>query len=136
MAKSDTFLKFGKDTEAMYAEINDRAFAGKLESIHLFMLAVSFGFSSGRRERDFTRASTGPRTNIKEEHLAMLSSIHMAVSDVSSLTDQAERDRVSEEFAQGGIRLLHEKLLDPNVSFISWLVSEMRNGADARSASE
>ena len=136
MAKADTFLKFGKDTETFYADINDRGFGGKLDSIQLFMLAVSFGFSSGRREREFARANTGPRTNIKDEHLAILSSIHLAVGDVTNLMDQSERDSVAEEFAQGGVKLLHEKLLDPNINFVNWLVSEMRSSANARSASE
>lgn len=136
MAKAETFLKFGKDTELFYAEINERGFGGKLDSIQLFMLAASFGFSSGRRERDFTRANNGPRTNIKDEHLAILSSIHVAVGDVANLMDQSERDRVAEEYAQGGVKLLHEKLLDPNINFINWLVSEMRSSASPKSASE
>ncbi len=129
MAKSETWLKFGKESEEKYAAVNDRGFGGKLSNIQLFMLAASFGFSSGRRVSEFSRSSTGPRTTIRDEHLAYLSCIHVSVTkDPSALLDSAERDRVAEEFAEGGIRLLHEKLLDPTVpSFVNWLISEIRS---------
>lgn len=128
MAKSDTFLKFGKDSEQMYADVNDRGFSGKLTNIQIFMMAASIGYSKNRRVRDFTRASNGPRTTIREEHLAFLNCLHMsATKDVSKLVDLVERDKVAEEFAEGGIRVLHEKLHDPNVhSFVNWVIAEMR----------
>jgi hypothetical protein len=127
LAKTETFLRFGKETESLYTVLNDRAFAGKLSNIQLFMLACSFGFGAGRRVTEFQRANNGPRTTIREEHLAFLNCVQVSVSgDADVLVDPAERDRLAEEFAEGGIRLLHEKLTDPTIpSFVNWLISEM-----------
>ncbi|MFM1926606.1 MAG: hypothetical protein RLZ06_182 [Actinomycetota bacterium] len=129
MAKVETFLRFGKETEAIYSTLNDRAFSGKLSNIQLFMLACSFGFGSGRRVTDFQRANNGPRTTIRDEHLAFLSCLLVSVTgNADSLMESSERDKLAEEFAEGGIRLLQEKLSDPTIpSFITWMISEMKD---------
>lgn len=127
MAKKETWLKFGKESEPIYSELNKRAFGNKLDSIHLFMLAMTYGYSKQRRVTDFARAANGPRTNIRAEHLAFMTAIQVATTGPeANILDHESRDKIAEEYAEGGILLLNEAIADPNIpSFTNWFILEV-----------
>lgn len=127
MARRETWLKFGKESESFYAEINKKAFGNPgLDSVNLFMMAMSYGFAKGRRTEEFQRAQNGPRTALKGEHFALMTALQIATDgDSTDIMDLERRDRLAEEYAEGGIRLLFEKMSDPTVNFSSWLALEV-----------
>lgn len=127
LRRDESFLRFGKETDPVYAELNRRVFDGKLDSIHLFMLAMTYGAMKGRRSQGFTRAPNGPRTAVRSEHKAMMSAVQlMELGDNADLLNHEERDLIAEEFAEGGIRLLKEKLDATDAQrFLHWLLIEI-----------
>ncbi len=128
-SKSDeSFLRFGKESDPFYAELNRRVFDGKLDSIHLFMMAMTYGSAKGRRSQGFTRAANGPRTAVRSEHKAMMSAVQlMELGETADLLNNDERDLIAEEYAEGGIRLLKEQLDATDAQrFLHWLLLEIK----------
>ena len=125
MEKVATFLRFGRSSEQYYAELQ-KALFGSLDNTQVLILAMSYGFKMGRRSEEFVRGNNGARTALKPEHFALMTAIQISTDGESvDVMDVARRDMLAEEYAEGGIQLLHAKLADPNVNFALWLVSEI-----------
>jgi hypothetical protein len=126
--RRETFLKLGRDSAQYYEELNARGFGGQLELTQLFMFAMTYGYRMGRRSTGFPRASTGPRTGLKPEHFAIMTAIHLSVEGLDAdILNHEVRDQIAEEYAEGGIQLLHERMQDPLLpEFSIWLTGEVQ----------
>lgn len=106
-------LSFGKESVEKYKEVNRKLFDGQLTNRDLFFIALAFGVHFSQRVQNFERASTGPRTELTDDDLNLLLAIAFEESESKTeLPDEQTRNEVAIQFAEGGIRLIHEIVSD------------------------
>lgn len=131
MAVDSPLLAFGSESVHKYEELNQLVFAGSLTNKGLFMIALSYGYKNQKYETDFKRSQTGPRTELEEQDFAFMSAIQLAhTGDPNTLKDTKARNEIAQQYAEGGIRALHQWLMDkdrrdPRGDFISLVLSEL-----------
>jgi hypothetical protein len=106
-------LAFGKESLEKYKEVNRKLFDEQLSNKDLFFIAVGFGVHFAQRIQKFERASTGPRTELTDEDLYLLQAVAFEESDQEEeLPDEQNRNEIAVQFAEGGIRIIHDLVKD------------------------
>lgn len=115
MAIDSPLLAFGVDSVSKYSHLNDVVFGGSLTNKGLFLVAMTYGFKSGRLVEDFKKSPTGPRTELEDQDFALMSAIHLShTGDPNSISDTKARNELAQQYAEGGIRLIYDWLMEEN----------------------
>ena len=109
MADSTT-LTFGDQSLAEFKWLIDALRTGAT-NLSAVMMAMAAGYSLGDpHSRKYAKSNTGPRTEVKTHHQALMSAI--LVSDGGDSADNAERDQLASRYAEAGIRIIKERVGD------------------------
>lgn len=113
MKSAKPTLSFGKESVEKYKELNLKVFENELSNKELFFLALGFGVYFAQRVEKFERASTGPRTELTDDDLYLLSAVALAEQDsASELPADVVRNETAIQYAEGGIRLIFDLISD------------------------
>lgn len=106
-------LAFGKDSVEKYKEVNRKLFNEQLSNKELFFIAVGFGVQFASRVKKFERSATGPRTELTDDDLYLLQAVAFdETEDGETLPDEQTRNEIAIQYAEGGIRIIHELVSD------------------------
>ena len=80
----------------------------------VFLLAMAYGYKHGALGDQVKRSGTGPRVQyIHAEDQALMAAIQLGHdSSTENIADLDKRYQLAEQYAQGGILLLRESILD------------------------
>lgn len=113
MKSSKPILQFGKESVDKYKELNLKVFEDQLSNKELFFLAVGFGVYFAQRVEKFEKSSTGPRTELNDDDLYLLSAVALAEqASASELPADDIRNETAIQYAEGGIRLIFDFISD------------------------
>lgn len=110
MAESST-LSFGEESLADFRWLLTILGPGAT-NLSVFMLAMAVGHALGEPfQKKYARSNTGPRTEVKVSHQALMSAI--LVEEGTAVGDfDTERDQLAGRYAEAGIRIIREKIGD------------------------
>lgn len=99
---------------------------GTPTSTELFLLFLSFGYSSGVRKELVGRINDGPRLEyINEMQMALIKAVGLAESDLAEvLLDEDATFTVAEEFAAGGQMLIYQAMKSER-GFPDWVRTKL-----------
>lgn len=113
MKSAKPMLQFGKESVDKYKELNSKVFNDELSNKELFFLALGFGVFFAQRVEKFDKSSTGPRTELTDDDLYLLSAVALAEQDAASeLPADDIRNEKAIQYAEGGIRLIFDLISD------------------------
>ncbi len=113
MSSAKPLLNFGKDSVKRYQELNDKVFGGQLTNKELFLIAMAFGVFHRQKVQKFEKAPTGPRTELTDADLSLLDAVALYdADDKSTLPTPEMRNETAIQYAEAGIRVLHELVVD------------------------
>lgn len=109
MSDSST-LAFGEESLADFKWLVDSLGTGAT-NLSAFMLAMAVGYSLGEPHPEkYAKSNTGPRTEVKTHHQALMSAIMVANGEDPA--HNSERDNLACRYAEAGIRIIKERLGD------------------------
>ena len=128
MSSAKPLLNFGKESTKRYQEVNDKVFGNQLSNKELFMIALAIGVHHASKITKFDKAPTGPRTELTDSDLHLLDSVALMDSGKQDELPAPEtRNETAIQYAEGGIRILHDLVVDKTPEYArSAFINEFR----------
>ena len=128
MSSAKPLLNFGRESVKRYQDLNEKLFGGQLSNKELFLVALAFGVHYRKKITKFDKAPTGPRTDLTDSDLHLFESVALLdIGDQQDLPSAEIRNETAIQYAEGGIRLLHDLIVDKTAEYArSAFINEYR----------